>query len=63
MVAVLGTFTVLEIAPRQEWLRRAHDLQVRAVVQAALASRRLEGAIKNGQLLWLQAALGNIARL
>ena len=36
---------------------------MRTIAQAALAARGLEGAIKDGQMLWLEAALRDIANL
>ena len=46
---------------REEGLRRSHDLQVRAVVEAAFSTRRPEGAIENRQMLRLEAAFRHIA--
>ncbi len=50
-----GMFTVLECAA-DERLRRGHHFQMRQIADAALAASRPEGAVKDGQMLRLEAA-------
>ena len=46
--------TVLLIAPREERLDRGHHPDVAHVVDGALAVGRLEGAVEDRQVLWLE---------
>jgi len=60
-VGGLGRLTVFEMAPLRKGLGGGHHFDVAAVVEAAEAPGGLEGAIEDEEVLWLEAAMDDVA--